>query len=199
MENCQGVRIKMSETKIASELIKKFLKNEIGNSKRILDIGCGDGVMALYLTSSLNCLIDGIDLDKRRVHRANEKFKERTTKGIALCHFCDSKNINKKFNKNTFDFVLIMHTIHHLTDLADVLLKTQYALKYRGRIFVGEYQRDYGEKRDNCPRFSNKKIKSMLKTAGFGNITDHDIKKFVMITAEKGGIKKSKNRCITTP
>src|SRR3989344_3732113 len=103
--------------KAPSILMKKFLKKEIGNSERVLDIGCGDGTMALYLISSLNCHIDGIDLDKGKVHRANKKFRKRLTKGLALCSLCDSRNMDKKFRKGIFDAILIMHTIHHLADL----------------------------------------------------------------------------------
>ena len=179
----------MTAIKTPSMLMKRFLKNEIGHSKRVLDIGCGDGVMALYLVSSLNCRVDGVDLDKGSVHRANKKFKKRTTKGLALCHLCDSKNLDKEFQKNTFDAVLIIHALHHLADLSDILLKARYVLKQGEKAFIGEYARDYGEKIDNCPRFSNGKIKSMLKTAGFRDIRSHDVyKNLVMFTAKKGGI-----------
>jgi len=60
-----------------STRLKQFLRKEIGNSKRILDIGCGDGKIALYLILSLNCYIDGIDLDKGKVHRANKNFSKK--------------------------------------------------------------------------------------------------------------------------
>ena len=180
----------MLTTNVPSLSMKRFLKNEIGNSKRVLDVGCGDGVMALYLISSLNCRIDGIDLEKGEVHRANKKFKKRKVKGLALCHFCDSKNINKKFKNETFDAVLVIHTLHHLTDLSIILPKIKYGLKVGGKIFIGEYERNFGEKRDNCPRFSSNKIKSMLNTAGFSGIKSRNVHKtFVMITAINGGVK----------
>ena len=166
--------------------LKQFLKKEIVNSKRILDIGCGDGKIALYLISSLNCYVDGIDLDKGKVHRANEKFKKLPMRGLALCYLCDSRNINKKFKTNTFDIILITHTLHHLVGLNEVLLKARYVLKQKGKIIIGEYKQKYGERIDNCPRFSNKKIKSMLRTAGFRNIKNHNTNKnFIIITAIK--------------
>ncbi|MBS3145840.1 class I SAM-dependent methyltransferase [Candidatus Woesearchaeota archaeon] len=177
----------MTARSIPSASLKQFLKKEIENSKRILDIGCGDGTIAIYLISCLNCYINGIDLDKGKIHRANEKFRKKPKKGLALCRLCDSRKINKLFRKHTFDAVLITHTIHHLIDINDVLLKARYTLKPSGKIFIGEYRRDYGEKIDNCPRFSNKKIKSMLRTAGFRNIKKHLIhKNFVMIAAVNG-------------
>lgn len=176
----------MCAKKTLSILLKRFLKKEIGNSKRVFDIGCGEGVIAFNLISSLNCCVDGIDLDKGKVHNTNKKFRKRLTKGLASCCLCDANDINKKFKKETYDVVLIIHTLHHLTNLSGILIKSRYLLKYGGKIFIGEYQRDYGEKLDNCPRFSSKKIKSMLKTARFTKIKSNNIhKNFVMISAIK--------------
>jgi len=216
--------------RIPSISMRKFLKKEINNSKNILDIGCGDGVMAFYLISSLNCRVDGVDLDKGKVHRANEKFRKRVVKGLALCYFCDSKDIDEKFNarekspafklefvlsissgspkaqnkpcllrrgkrkgfviNETFDAVLIIHALHHLTDIGKILSKIKYVLKIDGKILIGEYERNFGEKHDNCPGFSSKKIKSMLNTARFRDIRNHKVhNNFVIITAKKGGIK----------
>ena len=178
----------MSAKSIPSILMKRFLRKEISNSKRVLDIGCGDGTLALYLISSLNCRVDGVDLDKGKVHRANEKFKRQMTKGLALCRLCNSHDINTRFKNKTFDIVIIIHVLHHLTDLNATLLKIRHVLKKGRRLFIGEYQRDYGEKIDNCPRFSDEKIKCMLKTAGFRNVISNAVNQnFVMITAENGG------------
>ena len=66
----------------------------------------------------------------------------------------------------------------------------KYILKVGGKIFIEEYRHNFGEKLENCPRFSSDKIKSMLNTAGFRGVRDHKIhKNFIMITAVKGGIK----------
>jgi len=178
----------MPSKNMPSILMKRFLRKEIGNSKRVLDIGCGDGALARYLISYLNCRVDGVDADRGKVHRANEKFKRQITKGLALCCLCNSNDINKKFKKKTFDIVIINHVLHHLIDLNVTLLKIRHVLKKGGRLFIAEYERDYGEKIDNCPRFSDKKIKSMLKTAGFRNVINNAAhQNFVMITAKNGG------------
>src|SRR3989344_2710287 len=171
---------KLSQTNISQHLAIMKSKG-ILMSKRILDIGCGDGKIALYLILSLNCYIDGIDLDKGKVHRANENFSKKPAKGLALCYLCDSRNIDKKFKKDIFNIILITHTLHHLEELKKVLLKAKYVLKQKGKIIVSEYKQKFGEKVDNCPRFSNKKIRSMLRTAGFKNIKNHNINKNFII------------------
>ncbi len=142
----------------------------------------------MFLISSLNCHVDGIDLDKGEVNRANKKFKKQRVKGLALCRVCNVKDVKKKFSKATFDAVLFNHTMHHMTDLNDVLSKTRHVLKKGGRLFIAEYLKEYGEKVDNCPRFSALKINCMLKTAGFRNIINNAVHpNFVMITAQNGG------------
>ena len=155
--------------KTPSQSLKRFLRKEVGGSKYILDIGCGDGVLALFLILSLNCKIYGIDLDKGKIHMANKKLKKRITKGIALCRLCDSRDINKKFGKNIFDWVFLVHTLHHLPDMGVILSNARNVLKPDGKIFICEYKQKYGENSDNCPRYSSRKIISMLNTSGFRN------------------------------
>ena len=59
-------------------------------------------------------------------------------------------------------------------------------MKSNGKIFICEYKREYGEKLDNCPRYSPKKIVSMLNTAGFRNIKICDVhKNLIMVIAQK--------------
>ena len=170
-----------------SAALRKFLKKEIGSGKRILDIGCGGGSLAFYLTS-LHCSVDGVDSDQGSVHRANQKLKQKMVYGKARCYTYDSLEIDKKFRRNGFDSILIIHTLHHLVNVGagEVLKKAKRVLKRGGKIFIGEYAGGYGETRDNCPRFSEKKILSMLKTAGFRKMRRHSFHRdFLMITAVK--------------
>ena len=112
-----------------------------------------------------------------------KKFMKR---GKTMCHNYPTKDIDKKFNKNSFDAILIIHTFHHMMDVSNILSKAGQVLKLGGKIYLEEYERNYGEKLDNCPWFSSGKIKSMLKKAGFKSIQKHNFHKdFVMISAMK--------------
>ena len=168
---------------LPSTIIKDFLKSEISSSCRVLDIGCGEGSSAVYLASTLGCTVEGIDLDKGKLHRALEKFDESSAKGLVLCHFCDSRKIDEKFSNESFDCVIIIHALHHLSEISEVLSKSHNVLKFGGKIIIGEYNQSYGESRDNCPRFSPKKINSMLKTAGFKEIKQKLFDNLVMTIA----------------
>jgi cyclopropane fatty-acyl-phospholipid synthase-like methyltransferase len=150
--------------------LKQFLKREVGHSKRILDIGCGDGATALYLISSLNCTIQGIDLDAGRIHRANEKFKRKPRKGFAVCNVLKAENLDRNFFKIPFNAVIVTHAFHHLSNVREALVKSKNVLTRNGKIIIAEYTRQFGEKIDNCPRFSIEKIKLLVIKAGFQKI-----------------------------
>lgn len=155
---------------IQHKALEKFLKREVGHSKRILDIGCGDGATALYLISSLNCNVQGIDMDAGRVHRANEKFKRRSHKGFAVCSVLKAEDMNKKFFKLPFDAVMITHAFHHLDNVEKALTKSKNVLARDGKIIIAECTTSFGEKIDDCPRFSTGKIKLLVAKAGFKRV-----------------------------
>ena len=160
----------MSKRSIQIKRLKQFLKQEVGNSKQILDIGCGDGATALYLISSLNCTIQGIDLDAGRIHRANEKFKRKPHKGFAICNVFKAEDMNRKFFQIPFNAVIVTHALHHLDNVRKALTKSKNVLTRDGKIIIAEYTRQFGEKVDNCPRFSTEKIKLLVAKAGFRKV-----------------------------
>jgi len=147
--------------------LRQFLKREVGYSKQILDIGCGDGATALYLISSLDCIIQGIDLDAGLVHRANEKFNRKPHKGFAVCTVYKAEDIDRKSFKAPFDVVVVTHALHHLDNVKKVLIKSKNVLVRKGKIIIVEHTPQFGEKVDDCPRFSVGKIKSLVIKAGF--------------------------------
>ena len=147
--------------------LKRFLKQEVGHSKRILDIGCGDGSTALYLISSLHCVVQGIDLDAGRIHRANEKFKRKTRRGFAVCSILNAQDMRRAFFEKPFNAVIITHSFHHLANVGKVLRKSKSVLAGNGKILIAEYTGSFGETLDNCPRFSAGKIKLLARNAGF--------------------------------
>jgi len=65
----------MPARKVPSLLMKRFLKNEINSSKRILDVGCGDGVMALYLSGNkIKSMLNTSEFRSIRNHNVNKNL-----------------------------------------------------------------------------------------------------------------------------
>lgn len=160
----------MSAKAILTKRLRQFLKREVGYAKRILDIGCGDGATALYLISSLNCNVQGIDMDAGRVHRANEKFKRKPHKGFAVCSVLKAEDITGEYFKIPPDVVIITHAFHHLHNIGKALAKSKSVLTRDGKIIIAECTIQFGETLDDCPRFSADKIKQLLARAGFKEI-----------------------------
>lgn len=160
----------MSAKAILTKHLKRFLKREVGYAKRILDIGCGDGATALYLISSLNCNVQGIDMDAGRVHRANERFKRKPRKGFAVCSVLKAEDITGEYFETPPDVVIITHAFHHLHNIGKALARSKGVLARDGKIIIAECTAQLGEKLDNCPRFSADKIKRLMTRAGFKKI-----------------------------
>lgn len=160
----------MNEKAIRIKRLRQFLKQEVGYAKRILDIGCGDGATALYLISSLNCNVQGIDMDAGRVHRANEKFKRKPRKGFAVCSVLKAEGMTGGYFETPPDVVIIIHAFHHLHNIGKALAKSKGVLARDGKIIIAECTAQFGETLDDCPRFSADKIKRLMTRAGFKKI-----------------------------
>jgi 2-polyprenyl-3-methyl-5-hydroxy-6-metoxy-1,4-benzoquinol methylase len=81
------------------------------NSKKVLDVGCGDGTYA-YVLSKLGAIVSGQDLGKKQIEFANaRKYGDlNKLKGEFICG-----NANKlMFNSNTFDCVFSADFFEHI-------------------------------------------------------------------------------------
>ena len=111
--------------------IRNSIKKEffIKNNSKVLDIGCGTGIHCEFLKVK-NYL--GIDIDKRLIAYAKQKYKNKEFKVM------DATRLN--FEKNSFDNVLIVGVIHHLSNenAKKVCKGIQKVLKNESNILVIE-------------------------------------------------------------
>lgn len=94
--------------------------------KPILDIGCGDGLLAFVL---FNERIDvGIDLDARELNRAKQygKYKE-----LIQCHGSDIP-----ISSGSFNVIFSNSVLEHIQELQPVLNESYRLLAAGGRFFV---------------------------------------------------------------
>ena len=136
--------------------------------KRILDIGCGDGIFLESLM--LYNEVYGVDIDRRSVEIA----KSRGLKNIfamdinRFISYCNEKGI-------VFDIITAFDVIEHLTDPLTVLKGLKSILKEGGEIIgtVPNRERWFSEeiKTDLPPhhfyRFSKRALKNILDKAGY--------------------------------
>jgi tRNA1Val (adenine37-N6)-methyltransferase len=78
---------------------------QAGNSKHILDIGTGTGVIALMLAQKSNALLDAIEIDKQACQQAEENFRlSPWNDRLNVTHGCFQEF--SKQQKNKYDLIV---------------------------------------------------------------------------------------------
>ncbi len=77
---------------------------KIGKNKKVLDIGSGKGVTALYLAQTYECQVIGVDLSERMVEYAEEMARKKGLGGRVSFRRVDVHDL--PFDDETFDIVL---------------------------------------------------------------------------------------------
>jgi ubiquinone/menaquinone biosynthesis C-methylase UbiE len=110
----------------------KPLKN-----KKILEIGCGNGVQALYINANYDPLkITGIDLNKANIEIANS---ERVRTKIDNVQFLvdDAQNL-KQIPSNSIDVLLNIESAFHYPDKSAFLKEVYRVLKHGGQYLIAD-------------------------------------------------------------
>lgn len=95
---------------------------------KIIDTGCGDGFHLSLLREygNKNWTLEGIDIDKRAVKMAEEK-------GLKVHH----GSIDEiELPKNQYDLAIMVQTIEHVAEPAEVLRAVHKILKPNGKVVI---------------------------------------------------------------
>ena len=103
------------------------------NHGKIIDLGCGQGIIAKHVAQNKNRTVIGVDLDQKRLEKselANLRFE-----------LADIRNYNLK----DADAVILSDVLHHISfiDQDRVLENIKKSLKRRGLLIIKEI--DTGE------------------------------------------------------
>ena len=129
LHNFNPVRLRY----IKDTIIKKFgNKSEKLPLKdiRILDIGCGGGLLSEPL-SRLGATVTGIDASDRNIKIAKMHLKKSK---LDINYYCSSPD--KFFAREKFDVVLNMEIVEHVDNVNFFLLKSSELLKKDGLMFI---------------------------------------------------------------
>lgn len=86
-----------SNTKVdyGTKLLLETITNISGD---VLDVGCGYGVIGIYLKLNYDCNIDMIDINKRAIHLTKMNLKEYKLDDVSVYESDAYKNIQKKYD-----------------------------------------------------------------------------------------------------
>ena len=170
------------------DLIAKKL--ELSDSMRVLDAGCGEGIVSTYLSISYKCRIEGITVvpfETRRAKRLAEKLGVTNRVGYFLMDYS-----NTAFKDACFDAIYTIESLVHSTNIRRTLNEFYRVLKPKGKIALFEYslandneltryERDiinkvsYSSAMASFKYFRNNRIQEMLRSSGFNEIDTIDI------------------------
>lgn len=153
----------------ADRAIAAFLREHVVPENRVIDVGCGSGWATLILTGrDLRCETECVDSDAFAVTYANRALERRGRS--TRCRRCAAEDLRDRFGIRLFDAAVTVHAFHHFDQPVRALRQVRAVLKPGGKLVLAEFEPRYGERFDDCPRFSLTKISSFVRAAGFRRV-----------------------------
>lgn len=169
------------------KIIRNFLAEHIRPQSHVIDVGCGTGWTALFLAKEKGgCVVEGIDINDLKVHRANRLFLRAKKDPLVHCQTVGVEKLPQYFGKSRFDIAVSGHSLHHYHDPLQALSAIKKILKPGGKLLLAELTRQYGESIDNCPRHSKRKILELAKKSAFKKIAIREKRPgVILLSAER--------------
>lgn len=123
---------------ITERLERRLMLELIGpvEGRRVLEIGCGDGALAVELARK-GATVAGIDASERMIAAARERAREA---GLPVALAVASAD-GLPFSDATFDLVVAQTILCFVKDAAPVFAEIARVLKPGGRLVIGELGR----------------------------------------------------------
>jgi len=129
----QKVDLYFTDRQISSLLLNEIagLRN-VNKEKKILDVGCGDGVMIFDLQKikafGEKCLITGVDISGHNIDIARKRIKD--------VHFQVADATKLPFPNKTFDFVYSWMVLEHIGKPKKMLIELARVMKKDSRCYI---------------------------------------------------------------
>lgn len=134
----------------------------IGKNSKILDLGCGDGVLSYLIKIKKGGKISGIDPSLEAIKIAQNKFSKLSIKN---CSFKIGSGYNLPFKNNSFDYAVLADVIEHLQKPKKALKEAYRVLKPNGKIVISSViKKPIGiQDKMHTKEYSPEELKSLSK------------------------------------
>ncbi len=110
-------------------------KGDITEASLVLDVGCGNGTTAMWLSRTTGCAVKGIDLSGVRISNAQLKLAQQPEALQARMAFEKASATELPFADKTFTHVWSQAVIYHVHEQEEAL-REAYRVLQPGGIFV---------------------------------------------------------------
>ena len=159
-------KIKLNQ--LYSEKILEKLSNK--SSIKILELGCGTGLLGSHFISEKNQLT-GVDTSSGMLDIFNNKFKDNKNVHSLLLNLEE-----QEIDENNFDLIISSMAFHHLVDPAKMVVKLKKLLSANGVLVIIDLDLENGTFHPDPKKmgvhhfgFSNEVTASWAKKADFKN------------------------------
>jgi len=165
------VELLPNEEALVRELCRRLKQRE---ARRILDVGCGTGKLALFIAEMLReqqkemCIVVGIDTDKTKVKKARERALS-----MKFVSFEVQSATQTGFKDGSFDAVVSLKALHEISDAYAALKEAFRVLRSGGGIFLIDWVRcPATESHAHFPLyFTEESMRDALLNAGFEDVS----------------------------
>src|ERR1035437_462893 len=100
---------------------------------KVLDIGCGTGIIGEALKERKNCVVDGVDSDPAALNVAAEHLRR-----VAMTNLEDSGWAEQLAAQglSNYDVILFGDVLEHTRNPTDILAESRKLLAHGGRVIV---------------------------------------------------------------
>jgi ubiquinone/menaquinone biosynthesis C-methylase UbiE len=133
---------------------------------KVLDVGCGAGKLAIYLSEKLGCDSTGIDFSTSNIEKARRNSRD--------VKFEVQSGEEMDFANNTFDAVVSLKALHEIPNPMKALKESNRVLKEEGGIMIIDWIRGVAKSTSQAHAqkcFTTERLKEMLSETGFRNIS----------------------------
>jgi len=129
-------------------------------TQKILDIGCGDGVLAYLIYQHSKATITGLDYDKSSLEAAKKIFKAKKAKA----KFISGSAYKLPFKTGSFDIVVSTEVIEHLSKTNKYLSEINRVVKSKGKVIITTPIKIYDipEDKMHIQEFTSEELKKIL-------------------------------------
>ncbi len=117
---------------VMPSLIRAFAI-DMNQVRRVLDVGCGDGRLSLWLADEYDVTVDGVDYSRQRITKATMLAGQANLP--CRFHCCDLNYFVEECDKK-YDLIVLFELLEHVEQPSDVLHKCRGLLADHG-IMVG--------------------------------------------------------------